>query len=255
VAKGASQAAQTNTGIGRSYSEGYQGQVGQIQGEELPFLTNELTNPQGYGAQQIAQMETAGGQATAGAAGAGKEAATLNASRTGNTAAIPGVIDATTRAAMAQQSNNALGIQQANANLKQQQQQEGVSGLEQMYGTDVNAALNALGLSTSAINAQTAADQESNNAIQGYIGDAEKGAAIGAGACWLAAAAFGEDFETGPKTNLVRHWLWNEWIQHWYAKPILALYRRFGERLAKSRLLVRLLTPLFEKALDKAENA
>jgi hypothetical protein len=181
VAKGASQEAQTNAGIGKSYSEGYQGQVGQIQGEVMPFLTNELTNPQGYGAQTLNQMQTAAGQATAGAGGAANEAAQLNASRTGNTAAVPGVIDNTARTAMQTQSKNALNIAQQNALLKQQQQQAGESGLAQMYGTDVSAALNALGLSTSAINAQTAADQESNNAIQGYIGDAEKGASIGAG--------------------------------------------------------------------------
>ncbi len=106
MSKGSSAAAQTNQGIGRNYSEGYQGQGGQIASSELPFLQNELTNPQGFGQQDLSQMQTQGGQATAGALGAGQEAATLNASRTGNTAAVPGVIDATTRNAMQQQSSN-----------------------------------------------------------------------------------------------------------------------------------------------------
>ena len=106
MAKGASKTASTNSGIGQSYSEGYQGQGGQIASSELPFLQNELTNPQGFGQQDLSQMQTQGGQATAGALGAGKEAATLNASRTGNTAAVPGVIDNATRSAMQQQSNN-----------------------------------------------------------------------------------------------------------------------------------------------------
>jgi hypothetical protein len=268
VAKGASKASETNYGIGQSYSEGYQGQGGQIASAELPFLQNELTNPQGFGQSTVNQMITQGGQATAGATGAAKEAALLNASRTGNTAAVPGVIDNTTRSAMQQQSNNVLNTNLANANLKQQQQQEGVSGLESMYGTDVSAALQSLGLSNQAIGEWTSADklgaeewqdleQDANQiaeegATHGAVSPTPSGGAVG---CWIAAAAFGEDLSTGKKTNLVRDWLWREWIKHWYAKPVLALYSRFGERLAKSRFIVRLLTPLFEMALREARNA
>jgi hypothetical protein len=256
VAKGAAQEAETNQGIGRSYSQGYQGEGGTIAGEELPFLQNELTNPQGIGQPALSQTQTQAGQATAGALGSAKESATLNASRTGNTAAVPGVIDQATRDAMRQQSSNVLSTNLQNDVLKQQQRQDASTGLEKMYGTDVDAALQALGLSTSAINAQTAADAETNSAIQGYIGDAEKGASMVPGfPCWLAAAVFDEDFTTGEKTNLVRNWLCNVWARHWYAKPVLALYTRFGKSLSRSRVVVRFFTPLFERILIKAQHA
>jgi hypothetical protein len=180
MSKGSSTAAQTNQGIARNYSEGYQGQGGQIASTELPFLQNELTNPQGFGQQDLSQMQTQGGQATAGALGAGKEAATLNASRTGNTAAVPGVIDATTRNAMQQQSNNVLNTDMANEQLKQQQQQEGSQGLEKMYGTDVSAALQALGLSNNAIQDWTGAQSAVQNADLGWYNAANQGALTGA---------------------------------------------------------------------------
>jgi hypothetical protein len=117
-------------------------------------------------------MQTQGGQAVAGATGSGDEAARLNASRTGNTAAVPGVIDQTARNAMKQQSSNVLGTDVANAELKQQQQQEGVSGLEKMYGTDVSAALQALGLSNQAIGEWTGADTSTGNEMQNIAKDA-----------------------------------------------------------------------------------
>jgi hypothetical protein len=125
-------------------------------------------------------MQTQGGQATAGALGAGKEAATLNASRTGNTAAVPGVIDASTQAAMKQQSNNVLGIDQANAQAKLQQQQQGASGLSSMYGEDVNGALKALGLGNESIEDWTKANQAQTQGELGWLGAAEQGALTGA---------------------------------------------------------------------------
>jgi hypothetical protein len=176
---GRSTAASTNYGIGQNYSEGYQGQGGQIASAELPFLQNELTNPQGMGQQALSQTQTQAGQATAGALGAGKEAATLNASRTGNTAAVPGVIDATTRQAMQQQSNNALQTNLENDQLKQQQQQAGSAGLEKMYGTDVTAALGALGLSNQAIGEWNQAKQVQNQGDLGFLSAANQGAQTG----------------------------------------------------------------------------
>ncbi len=177
MAKGASKTASTNSGIGQSYSEGYQGGASGISSTELPFLQNELTNPQGFGQPAVNQMETQGGQAVAGAAGAGTEAADLLASRTGNTAAVPGVIDNSTRNAMKQQSNNVLSVDQANNQAKLQQQQEGSEGLEKMYGTDVTAALNALGLSNQAVSDWTQADNPNNSFGEQYILNGEKAAA------------------------------------------------------------------------------
>lgn len=76
----------------------------------------------------------------------------------------------------------------------------------------------------------------------------------GSSGCWMAAAVFKERFFTGRKTNLVRRWLWTEFAQHWYGKPILSLYSRYGKWASQQPILVSAFTPLFEKALLKAQE-
>jgi len=150
-----------------------------------PFLTNELTNPQGFGSDAIAQMLTQGGESVSGATGAAKEAATLNASRTGNNAAIPGIIDATARNAMKQGSDNALNVNIKNAMLKSQQQQDASKGLEGLYGEDVASALKAMGLQNESLDAGTNASKARNDALIGWYkaasDNAKSAAAMGGG--------------------------------------------------------------------------
>jgi hypothetical protein len=179
VSKGSATAAQNNQGVEQSIGENYNGQAAGVNSAELPFLQNELTNPQGMGQQALSQEQTQGGQAVAGATGAANEQAQLLASRTGNTAAVPGIIDSTARNAMKQQSANVNSTDLANAQLKQQQQQEGSAGLEKMYGTDVSAALQALGLSNNAISDWTAGKSAANNSELGWLGAANAGAVTG----------------------------------------------------------------------------
>ncbi len=76
--------------------------------------------------------------------------------------------------------------------------------------------------------------------------------------CWLAAVAFGEDFYLGPRVNLVRRWLVNDWEKSGpVAKLVMALYRTYGERVArqvvKSSLLRRVARAIFSRVLAKAE--
>lgn len=92
-----------------------------------------------------------------------------------------------------------------------------------------------------------------NSAISGSLTGAGTGA--GLAACHLAAAVFGENFWYGERTNLVRNWLWNTWRhKHWYSKPVLWFYSTFGKWLAKSKLIVRLVRPLMERALANARG-
>lgn len=264
MAKGASKAAQSAYGQDVNAFNQYNRRGSDLQDVIQPFLQQELNNPQGYGLQTTEQMQTEGGQAVAGATGAAGESAQLAASRTGNPAATAGVIDATARNAMRQQSNNALDIARQNALLKEQQKQAGATGLEHLYGEDVNAALKALGLEDASISAWTSADQASANKLQNYIQDylteeqhQIEGAQIAAQAaggagCWIAAKVFGEDF-FGEKTSKVRDWLWNEWIKNWYGKPVLWLYSKLGEQLSECSFVVKALAPLFHVALRKAE--
>lgn len=131
----------------------------------FPFLTGEMTNPQGFGTTALDQMLTQGGEAVSGATGAASEAANLNASRTGNTAAVPGIIDATARNAMKQQSDNALNVNIKNALLKNEQQQAGARGLEGLYGEDLSAALKATGLENETLGEWTGADKAKTNPL------------------------------------------------------------------------------------------
>jgi len=64
--------------------------------------------------------------------------------------------------------------------------------------------------------------------------------------CWIAESIWGIG---DPRTALVRNWLGNEFSQTWYGRIIMKLYRKFGERVARRPWLVKLLKPLFEKAL------
>jgi hypothetical protein len=181
MSKGSSDAAKNAQGVDQSIGENYNGQAAGVNSTELPFLQNELNNPQGFGQQDLSKMQTQGGQAVAGATGAANEQAQLLASRTGNTAAVPGIIDNTARNAMQQQSKNVIGTDLQNDQLKQQQQQAGSAGLEKMYGTDVSAALSALGLQNQAIGDWTNAQNGVQNADLGWVNAANNGAKTGAG--------------------------------------------------------------------------
>jgi hypothetical protein len=59
----------------------------------------------------------------------------------------------------------------ANNSAKLQQQQQGISGLQQLGATDTGAGLNALGLSNSALQ-DYIQSQTWNNAIAGGVGQA-----------------------------------------------------------------------------------
>jgi hypothetical protein len=117
-----------------------------------PALTAEATNPQGYSPTDLAAMNTASqesaGGSTAGAVGQGA----LYAARTGNAGAATDAIDASARGGMQQNAKDALAIQGENADLKEQQRQQGLGGLSSLYSTDLSGANNALGTSNSALN-------------------------------------------------------------------------------------------------------
>lgn len=168
MSKGSSKAAQDQVGVDSGFATGSANRGTGDRSTILPFLTNEINNPTGYDPQTLSAMQTQGGQAVAGSVGQSGEAASLLGSRTGNTAATPGIIDSTARAGMSQQSNNALSILANNAQLKQKQQQAGAEGMEGLYQTDTGNALKALGLSTDSINAWTKANEGTQSAEQGW---------------------------------------------------------------------------------------
>jgi trimeric autotransporter adhesin len=142
------------------------------------LYSGELTNPQGFGATTLAQMLTQSDQSVAGGLGAARQTATDLGARTGNTAAIPGIIGSADKAGITQHANavNSLGI--ANANEKMAQQQQGAAGLSGLYNADLGAGLNAEGLADKAVNTRISANQQSQGQFDKLLG-AGLGAATG----------------------------------------------------------------------------
>lgn len=161
-----SNAAGANSTTAQGLSKTYAGNAAATSNILTPTLNKMATAPTGFGTQTVNNMNTAAlqsaGGAEAGIVGGGNQraAATNNAGGFAPAAAQAGH-DAT-----AQLSDAALGVQNRDAMLKQQQQQEGINGLEGQYQTNVGAGENALGLSNSSLNAQTNAQ---NQTLGGWL--------------------------------------------------------------------------------------
>jgi hypothetical protein len=151
----ASNAANQANATGQNYGASAAGVNSQL----LPFLTRELNDPQGYTQQQTAGMlGSAMGGAGGSTAGLTTEA-NLASARARNSGGFPGALDQAAR----QQGKNLAGISEGiagqNANLQQENQQRGASGLSNLYGTDVNAQMRAMGLIPEDINAEVGANK------------------------------------------------------------------------------------------------
>lgn len=144
-------------------------QAGNIYGSLAPQLQAEATHPTGYGATDLAAMNTAGQQSAGGSnAGAAGQGALL-AARTKNAGTADAAIAQSTRNSSQNLSNDALKTQMGNANLKQQQQQAGIQGEQNLYGTNLGASNTALGLSNSALGVSNDALKNASTAKGGFL--------------------------------------------------------------------------------------
>lgn len=133
---------------------GYGNQASGIAGTIIPTLQREATNPTGFNPTDVNNMLVAGEQGAGGANSGITGEANLRAARTRNAGGFSGALDQAARVKGQQLSQNALGVQNENAQLKEKQRQSGISGLQGMYGQDVQAQLHAMGLVPEDINAQ-----------------------------------------------------------------------------------------------------
>lgn len=176
-AKAAQGAASTAAGTATGYGSG----ASSIGSTLVPELTKEATNPTGFNPTDLNSMLVAGQQGAGGANAGITGQANLEAARTHNTGGLSAVLGEAARAKTRANSESALGVQGANAQLKEKQRQSGISGLEGMYGTDVGAQLKAQGLVPEDIDAWTKASQTGPlQDVEGIIGTLA-GAATGAG--------------------------------------------------------------------------
>lgn len=110
-----------------------QNQAAGAYGTLNPIYTQEATNPQGFTQQQTANQLTASAQNLGGGVAADVGQGALLAARTNNAGGATAAIDAAAHGAQAQQSENALGVQNQSAMLARQQQQQGLAGLNGIY--------------------------------------------------------------------------------------------------------------------------
>lgn len=146
----------------------------QIYGDIAPQLESEAANPQGYNPQQMAYMNTASQQSLGGGAAATTGQANLEAARTNNAGGFSGAVGSANRATQRQSSQNALGIQEQQANLQQAQKQQALSSLQSLYGTNYSG-------STTAANAENQAPNFWQQLLMQGAGSAEKAGAAAVG--------------------------------------------------------------------------
>ena len=163
---GVSKDAFGNSGAANSLASGYDSDAAQAASVLSPTLRQMATHPAGYSPADLADMNTAAMQSYGGSQAGTVGEANLQAARANNAGAYQAGLDDAARASAAGLSSAALGVQDQNANVKLAQQQEGLSGLQSLYGTDVSAGENALGLSDQALGLANAA---SNSTLKRYL--------------------------------------------------------------------------------------
>ena len=193
--RGAESQAITNTATGQADASNLMS-TAQTQGAPVSqFYKNELNNPQGYGAQDLAAKLTASNQSLGGSQASAVGAGDQLAARTGNNAGLATALDQSARNDAKVGSQNALNVQTQNDQLKEQQQQGGARGLEALYGTNVGSSLKSLGLSNDSIDTwikgaqATSKDINDNTAMiaagmtgdPGAVANAANGVPLGTG--------------------------------------------------------------------------
>jgi len=151
-----------------------------IYNELFPQLSGEATNPQGYGIQGLNAMNTANQQSIGGSNAAAVGEGNQMAARTRNVGAFQPAESEAQRQGGRQLSQNALGIQQANENQRQSQQQRALSALQGLYGTEMNTGLGYGNLQNDFLKTGVGSAAQTTNAWQGtakLVEDALGGAA------------------------------------------------------------------------------
>ena len=187
MGKGANKQLLGNSGTAQQRSGTYDTAAQSLYGPLTTQLQAEAKNPAGYTPQQLAAMSTASQQSLGGSVGGVLGQSELEAARTNNAGGFQGAEGGAVRSAQRQLSQNALGVQEKQADLQQAQQQQALSALQQLYGTNIGAGENYLSESNTALNAEN----QSHPIQQGFktfadvltalSGAAKNGAAIAAG--------------------------------------------------------------------------
>ncbi len=238
-------------------SAALEGNAGNLYSGLVPQLQAEAAHPSGIAPTDLAAMktgamETAGGS-EAGAVGQGA----LLAARTRNAGGADAAIQGSTRDAGRNLSRANLGIDTANAEMKEHQRQAGLGGLEHLYSENLGTGVQSLGQVAPDVNAsvnqENASWDWSKDLLAPILEASSKAGAAALGGCWIAEAIYGiED----PRTALSRAWLNGPFLQTSIGPAVMWLYLRIGRAVAsvvrKSGILRSILKPLFDVAVRRA---
>ena len=181
----------TNPGVGQANSAYNQANntAGMLGGEAqgissnlTPFLTQEMLHPTGFGQQGLSAMNAAASGGAGGALSAFQGNAAQRAGAMHNSGAFGASMDDASRNAAKAAADSSEGIAAKNANLQQEQTQQGAAGLGGMYKTDTSGMLDAMGQEKGDIEAGVQAG-EAGPAWMSTLG---KGIGIAEGAAKLA---------------------------------------------------------------------
>ena len=153
------------------------GEAQGINANLTPFLTQEMLHPQGYGQQGLSAMNAAASGGAGGALSAFQGGAAQRAGAMHNAGAFQASMDDASRNAMKARADASENIAAQNANLQQEQSQQGAAGLGGMYKTDTSGMLDAMGQERGDIEAGVQAGQ----AGPGWLSTLGKGLGIAGG--------------------------------------------------------------------------
>jgi hypothetical protein len=142
--KAASTSADTATGYGST--------AAQIGSSLIPGLEQQAQHPTGYDPTQKNNMLVASQEAVGGSGSGITGQANLEAARTRNAGGFARALDEAQRKRGRQLSSNALGIENEDARIGLQRQNEAQRMLAGLYGTDTSNQLKAMGLENEDLN-------------------------------------------------------------------------------------------------------
>lgn len=124
-----------------------------------PTFTQMATNPTGMSQTELSDANTAASQSAGGALGADAGAANQDAAANRNSGSFAPALDQASHDSEQTLSNDALGVQNANTGLKEQQQTEGLQGLQSLDNQQNSDVLSSLGLQDTSNNSLITAGQ------------------------------------------------------------------------------------------------
>lgn len=140
-----------NSGAGQGISGTAASNAAGLYGTVAPALATEATAPQGINPADLAKMNTGAQQSAGGSMAGAVGQGSLLSARTRNAGSADAAIAKSAEGAQQNLGNEAVGIQNQNTQTKLKQQQQGLSGLEGLYGTNEGEALGGLNSSDTAL--------------------------------------------------------------------------------------------------------